>query len=72
MPIDISKINPRGKLKNLIAKDLFEENCSQIFDAQTGKLIGMLRNGKEVLFNGAIEEETKTEQQPDPKQLNLF
>lgn len=72
MPIDISKINPRGKLKNLIAKDLFEDNCSQIFDAQTGKLIGMLRNGKEVLFNATSENETKPEQQPDPKQLNLF
>lgn len=70
MPIDISKLNPRGKLKNLIAQDLFEETQQQLFCPETGDLIGMVKDGKEVYFKGKGEPETKP--QANPKQMNLF
>ena len=75
MPIDLSKLNPRGKLKHLVAKDMFKEGAKQVFDAHTGKYLGMVDDGKGTLF---YEQETAPEETPapieiiNPNQTTLF
>lgn len=72
MPIDISKLNPRGKLTHLVAKDLFLPGTDQIFNAHTGKFIGMVMNGQEIIINAQGEAEIKPNANIDPNQLKLF
>lgn len=73
MKIDISNLNPKGKFKHLIADDLFASGVQQVFDARTGKYIGVLQDGKEILFNEQDEPEIKPEPEIiNPKQIKLF
>lgn len=70
--MDISKLNPRGKLKNLIAKDLFREDFKQVFDAKTGKHLGTVHQAAEFNFDAKIEETPPEVIPENPAQTKLF
>jgi hypothetical protein len=65
------KINPSGKLKHLLAKDMFEENQQQVFDAETGNYLGIIKDGK-ITGKDRLEPEPLEEKNHHPQQLKLF
>ena len=70
--MDISKLNPRGKLQHLIAKDLFREDFKQVFDAKTGKHIGTVHQAAEFNFDAKTEETAPEVPFINPAQTKLF
>lgn len=72
MPVNLTKINQKGKLTHMVARDLFLPSVSQIFDAHSGKFVGMLIDGKEIIINDQGEPEIKPQPINQSTQLNLF
>lgn len=59
-----------NKLSHLLADDLFNDNCTLIFDAKTGKHIGYIQNANVIEFD-TPEDEVIELPQPDKNQLSL-
>jgi hypothetical protein len=59
------------ELTHLVAPDLFLEDTRQIFDAKSGKWLGTIKNGEE-LIKQPVEEERKPDDKRNPNQLLLF
>jgi len=71
MELNPHNINKSGKLKHLIADDLFEEDIKQVFNAKTGQYIGYIKDGQQVIAEQP--EETQPDQEKkNPDQLELF
>lgn len=66
------KINPDGKLKHLVAPDMFDETKRQVFSALTGEYLGTVKEGEESLLTASTDKETAITPQNNPNQLNLF
>lgn len=63
-------INKNGHLTHLVAKDLFIDDAKQVFHAKTGKWLGTIKPGQELIE--PAPEETAEPEKPNPDQLSLF
>lgn len=68
-PHDLDK----GKLTHLLADDLFEDDIKQVFHAKTGKHIGYIRNGIEIITEEDPEPDfLPQDEKPNSSQLSMF
>lgn len=72
MQLHPEKINKNGKLKHLLAEDMYSEEITQVFDAKTGRYIGYIKNGVQVITDEPPAEDQTQEINTNPQQLKLF
>lgn len=72
MELNPHQINKDGKLKHLLADDLFSEDIKQVFNAKTGKYIGYIKDGLQIIEEEGHEIQPPEEPQKNPDQLSLF
>lgn len=72
MIFDRQDINSNGKLKHLVAPDMFWNGYNQVFAAKTGKYLGIVTEGQKANFNEPEEIEIVIPEIKNPNQLSLF
>lgn len=72
MLFNLSDLN-KNKLTHLLADDMFAGELKQVFNAKTGKHIGYIYEGKEIITDEEPEPEfLQPDEKPNPSQLSLF
>lgn len=74
MELNPNRINKDGKLKHMLADDLFAKEIKQVFNAKTGAYIGYIIDGEQIITEPPTEEPIPDEPTPppNPDQLSLF